>query len=109
MTCKMDTEIKAKWLAELRGGKIKQTRGTLLDHKNRMCCLGVLVYVQLGAEPMEYMRDQDKSEDLAVSGLCLTFPEQSAGLLDEVQQRLVHMNDCGKSFAEIADFIEANY
>lgn len=36
-------EIKAKWLAALRGGKYSQAHGRLRDDgDNTMCCLGVL-------------------------------------------------------------------
>jgi hypothetical protein len=39
----MDPEIKAKWVADLRSGNIKQARGVLVrEDTGAMCCLGVL-------------------------------------------------------------------
>lgn len=42
----MNQEIKAKWVAALRGGKYKQGEGCLNDGNGGFCCLGVLCDVQ---------------------------------------------------------------
>lgn len=39
---KMNPEVKAKWLAALRSGEYKQTTNKLHDASGEMCCLGVL-------------------------------------------------------------------
>jgi hypothetical protein len=38
----MNPAVRARWVAALRGGKYKQCKGMLRDHRNRCCCLGVL-------------------------------------------------------------------
>lgn len=82
----MDTQDKAKWTAALRSGEYKQTRCTLKNDEG-YCCLGVLNEV-LGL-PQSYI------------GLPLMVGNW---------ERLARMNDeQGKSFAQIADVIDAAY
>lgn len=98
----MDKELKAKWVAALRSGEFKQCKGTLHNGVG-YCCLGVL---------------------LAVAGEERTHPhtltliqERRLGLLSahHLSTRLENMNDGKKefahkphTFAQIADYIEAN-
>jgi hypothetical protein len=92
----MDANLKTKWVEALRSGKYKQTREGFFKHKNGLCCLGVLCVVA-GEPPV---LDENKSGNWS-------FVDREAGLSD-VSMRLASMNDEGTSFAEIADYIEAN-
>lgn len=94
----MDAELKAKWVAALRSGEFEQGR-SLLFSNDRYCCLGVLACVVNGAKGAEgaYGCDyQHGGYEIAHSN----FPDHKTHLED--------MNDVGKSFPEIADYIEAN-
>jgi hypothetical protein len=98
----MDQEIKTKWVAALRSGNYKQGRYVLRDESGFYCCLGVLCEV-IGdeIEPTEAYLSVARRNEL---GLNADHP----GTEHSEQSHLAHMNDDGKSFAEIADYIEAN-
>jgi hypothetical protein len=86
----MDTELKAKWVEALRSGDYKQTSHVLHDEQeNAYCCLGVLCIVakkELDGETYPWL-DKETGD----------------------YSRFVTMNDEeGKSFGQIADYIEAN-
>lgn len=94
----MKADLKQKWLAALRSGDYQQGQGELLDvSDNAFCCLGVLCSVA-GIER------KDISLWATIEGL------GRADLVGyEYTDTLMEMNDDeGKSFAEIADWIEAN-
>lgn len=111
---KMKPEIKAKWLAALRSGKYKQTSDVLHDERG-MCCLGVLIDVvdpkgwkQAG---WDYNRCSYEGEDqLPTAAFCervgLPAPVRKYSTRTTITNKLAEMNDDGKSFTEIADFIE---
>jgi hypothetical protein len=86
----MDAQLKAKWVKALRGRKFKQGRQMLHNGTgNEYCCLGVLCVVA------------DKPLD-AESYAWLNSVTKDYG-------PFVKMNDeDGKSFKEIADYIEEN-
>lgn len=101
----MDQKIKAEWIAALRGEKYKQIKGCLHDDGG-YCCLGVLCEIVGGPKwedhGLTYFFDGDD-----------TMPPDTikdrAGIGEEVAEKFAAMNDNdGKSFAEIADFIEKN-
>lgn len=107
----MDAQLKAEWVEALRSGEYHQADGALRRYENEgysYCCLGVLC-ATMGAtwksgEPIlgdVNIGDTDE-ELLGETGLRLT------GLDNKTQQDLAGMNDQGKSFPEIADFIEQN-
>lgn len=88
----MDAELKAKWVKALRSGEYQQCRMTLrksVDGNTSHCCLGVLNEVRgVKNDPSGY----------------IDFPN-----LVGDWQILARMNDeQGKSFNQIADYIEAN-
>lgn len=59
-TIRMPKELLAAWLKALRGGKLRQATGTLLDCKTgAMCCLGVLEYVATGSRKYIERREGD--------------------------------------------------
>ena len=90
----MDRELKAKWIAALRSGEYKQTSGDYYSPKTGgYCCLGVLSCVKEGRE----MREES----------CSTLKKDEGNA--ELVSALISMNDSGKSFADIADFIEQNF
>lgn len=97
----MDPELKAKWVAALRSGEYKQTGGHLRycdlnGNPKGYCCLGVLCDVMDPEGWGARFHDDD-------AGL----PEPS--MVGAHQPTLIDMNDReGRSFAEIADFIEKN-
>lgn len=109
---KEQLELRRKWVEALRSGKYEQTKGHLYDGKG-YCCLGVACVVA-GFEP--YQRACEK----------WWFKEEANYLPFEVQQMygftsnegtygeagdndLASDNDNnGKTFAQIADIIEAN-
>ena len=98
----MDAELKAKWVATLRSGNYEQGRKKLRSENNKCCCLGVLCDI---ADPKEWRPNSPtgayshrKQQCLPRDGFC--------GLARSVITKLANMNDRGKSFSEIADYIE---
>ena len=103
---RMDPEKKAAWVAALRSGKYKQCRGHLF-YGNRFCCLGV--YGDTRDLPRDMLRTHAGSLGFAVS----SAPDALKYVLSEIgseamRDQLASMNDAGKSFPEIADYIEEN-
>ncbi len=95
----MDQELKAKWVAALRGGEYKQGKFNLYT-EGHFCCLGVLCVIS-GRTASE-LEGHSYPSDIGID----------VGITNEVAQRLAGMNDgfsgdVVKTFAEIADFIEA--
>jgi hypothetical protein len=91
---------KEQWLAALRSGRHKQCIGAM-RRGDSYCCLGVFCNVVL---------DRASCADgwLGEWNDATTWDPKDTGSLDSVQKILAAMNDNGKSFEEIADFIEAN-
>jgi hypothetical protein len=81
----MPETMKLEWLRVLRQGNFVQVKGALTTGANRFCALGLLQYV------------------LGVSPHCFHWV-----LSPKNAQYIASMNDSGRSFAEIADWIEAN-
>lgn len=95
----MDQELKAKWVAELRSGSIKQGKRKLLAEDGAMCCIGVLGRIcgipdAILVERATYLRGEK-------------LEAMNNVLPGEFPWDLAEMNDGGKTFAEIADYIEA--
>lgn len=99
----MEKELKAKWVAALRSGTIEQADGLLCDPAGKMCCLGVLREI---IEPGARYEDEKT----------IRFEERHEAGLDSGQRiHLADMNDGHgpfignrQTFAQIADYIEAN-
>lgn len=100
----MDPEIKAKWIAALRSGTYSQTKCTLRDPKG-FCCLGVLCDLVRPTGWHESTYQPEWSHLGNYSGLEPEIGDEAA-LTVASQEWLTHLNDTGKSFAEIADYIE---
>ena len=114
----MNKEIKTKWVAALRSGKYKQTQGALrrpkpsssCDRPEGYCCLGVLCKVvapnkrwSKGLTAYSFYKASAVLPKFILDSLNLTSKEE------DCYYKLPSMNDSGgRSFAEIADFVEAN-
>jgi len=94
----MNKTIKAKWVAALRSGKYKRAEGVMrkgtASNPEGFCCLGVLCDV-VG---QKRFKAQSTFSNPAINHL----------LPHNVRQRLGYMNDGGKTFKEIANYIEQN-
>lgn len=96
----MDKELKEKWMKALRSGRYEQG-SSYLYADGTYCCLGVLCLIQ-GAKKsdIEYVHMPVQAD------IVLGFP-------GPMEEQLARMND-GRgperkhTFAEIADYIEAN-
>lgn len=106
----MNREIGTKWVSALRSGKYKQGKGVLHDaDSSSFCCLGVLCEV-MGVEQI----DIDSPAVAYGHRSNVTMPGadvlRRAGLSMDQARRLAHFNDNrGRSFHEIADYIEREY
>jgi hypothetical protein len=114
---KLPTEVKTKWLHALRHDEYKQAREVLCNDGESYCCLGVLVEVlEPGRLQNEYDTDfmdeclSGNEEFIVDHGLQALKGQRVLpdGALNDAESILVNMNDSGKSFAEIADWIEEN-
>ena len=95
----MDAKLKADWIAALRSGEFKQTRGRMFDGEG-YCCLGVLCKVAgctvvLGSTD----RDRENAENY-------DFVERATPIdrTDLSQKNDIEM----LTFPQIADWLEAN-
>lgn len=99
----MDANLKSAWVAALRSGQYTQCTGTLENMNGHNCCLGVFAHV--AGIPIV------NGGGSLVEGMGGYRP-LDAYLAQSDRKRLWHMNDGyavrKHSFAEIADWIEAN-
>ena len=97
----MKKSIKSKWVKALRSGKYSQAQESLTQGGS-YCCLGVLGKV-CGLSNKQ-LRDMSRHGD---RGILLSINmEKKTGVNYVAQQQLSSMNDSGKTFLEIADYIE---
>lgn len=105
----MTPELKKRWVDALRSGMYEQGQKTLRSPSNRFCCLGVLCDVVAPEEwqapddnrPMGFSHMQGKSMPSDGFLSSIDMPWHEAG-------KLARMNDDGKGFLTIAEYIEAN-
>ncbi len=106
---KLNKKFKAKWLEKLRDKSYKQGVGYLRNSKDEFCCLGVACDIY---DPNKWFKDEDGSNSLynyvSFSGTLPPELRASIGLGVGDQFTLSNMNDMGKTFEEIADWIEVN-
>lgn len=88
------------WIAALRSGEHKQGKEALLNHNGEMCCLGV--YAKLRGFPIQVSANDDTMHTNTEMYTIISGEISS----DLDQHVLIGMNDRGKTFEEIADFIE---
>lgn len=101
---RMDPELKRKWVEALRSGKYRQCRNELYDGNGGFCCLGVAQHIFTGKLPPKRWNESDgRPTPPALDRL-----RDNGNGSGNVLTTLAHMNDHGKTFPEIADWIEAN-
>lgn len=111
----MKKRVKTKWLKALRSGEYKQTTGALC-HNDAFCCLGVLcdVAAKNGVAVRVVKPQSLVMYDEALSVLPASVREW-AGLDDGIgafhikdgsDMTLIELNDSGKTFKQIANYIE---
>lgn len=111
----MTPEMKSKWIAALRSGKFKQTKGLLKD-SDGYCCLGVLASIN-GNEPNtegEVEGCWDDPEGFPRSGAwkdadgMLPHPlAEQFGISPGWMDYFAGLNDGGAPFSAIADELES--
>jgi hypothetical protein len=110
-------QLRDEWVKALRSGEYKQTSETL-ESNGAYCCLGVLCVVAGQDIPhdandldsYEFEGDEDDADINVVYDMRPFRDECGLGTSpDSLQNKLVKLNDDeGYTFAEIADWIEAN-
>ncbi len=105
----MKADIAKKWVEALRSGDYKQCRYVLRDDTNSYCCLGVLCDI--------YSKETGKPFPSSPNEVLRPVVMKWAGLADKYgtidkesgsSLSLGGMNDCGRTFADIANIIENN-
>lgn len=119
----LKTEIKAKWLHELRHGGHEQVcftlKGLKPDGTAGYCCLGVLEEKVLGNELEAIVLDTEAEGDLGYEGPKGVY-EGPKGVYDYIKTIVIgdeHLvndymtrnDDDGWTFPEIADYIERTW
>ena len=111
---KINPDVKAMWVPALRSDKYKQTRGALRNSEG-YCCLGVLCDLQdsSGWQKRTHYGDMhDGSGGIPSESVraWAGFPRGELPprvVIDGISERLDTHNDRGRTFAQIADAIEA--
>ncbi len=107
---KMDPELKQKWLDALRSGKYKQGEGQLRNVQDEFCCLGVLADIQ-GRRWRRHVALGGYDYGISCDGNTDFGGEDDPRLLAAIgnadrRKKLIVMNDSGKSFKQIAAYIQ---
>lgn len=120
---KMSPDLKAKWVEALRSGKYKQGKRALRQITDAegecFCSLGVLCDVSEKGEwrPSEFDKNffkfvsthGDGHTEVESGGFVHGMLRRECGLDYGAETDVIEMNDWQeRSFAEIADYIEAN-
>lgn len=131
----MDKKIMQKWVKALRSNKYKQGKHAL-NCDNRFCCLGVLcdlyqkdakakkkkmldVYIGMSDGDTDlyyYDNEEERLPDRVKDWAGLFSPIGDISEVPNIEksrykayESLAMMNDMGKKFSTIANFIEKNY
>ncbi len=115
-TKKMDPIEKAKWLAALRSGDYKQAKNILCEvnyYKDlSYCCIGVKMNLdgvpRLPSGLMFDLRNMPRTTSDGEHVFQWIVYMEQRGVPTEQTRILAEMNDSGKTFLEIADYIETN-
>ena len=100
---KLPKEFGEKWLAALRSGKYPQSSG-YLKRDTGYCCLGVGCVINGIEESLLFYKGYPTIGWLPDDTLIYINDGQDIHL----EATLANMNDSGKTFLEIADWIEIN-
>lgn len=112
----MQKNLRNRWVKWLRSGRYFRTRNQLTNKKgNTFCCLGVLADIQgaVWAQSFGDLKPEIENERICTSadgtssGAYLQ-PRYAGGLDLKTQVELGKINDNGKSFKYIADWIMKN-
>ncbi len=108
----MNEHYKKLWIEALRSGKYQQGQGALKDDDGFHCCLGVIAN-EVSCD--NWTKETNYYYNFTYNGIETrsygTLPHtllEFLGLEYFDQGQLIGMNDSGKTFAEIADWIEGN-
>jgi len=98
--------FKAKWIKALRSGKFEQGQH-YLQYGNEYCCLGVACRI---LNPKMKLGNKTLISSLPNKGKNTRVPailreEENQLILGPVVEKLIKMNDNGKSFKVIANYI----
>ncbi len=119
----MNQELKEKWVKALRSGDYKQDTGKLRSEEDGFCCLGVAVDVLMPKEwvnsgdsyfphwtagPKQELLMPTEGDNNTTEGFLPPRLAKRIGITQRRQEILAKMNDDGKAFPEIADYIEKN-
>ncbi len=111
----MNTDLIKSWVNALKSNKYKQGHGVLHRQTGEFCCLGVLCDI---VDPLKWVKQSESfNESLHPDHLywednSFFLPDSIASLIDidqEESELLSTVNDCGKSFEQIAFLIEHMY
>lgn len=108
----MDKKLKRKWVKALRSGQYPQSGGNLKDKFGYYCCLGVLCDIQGAAWTQSKNKNREGSTPRIDGEIAHRNGEQyvrdkfAGGLSKAEQVNLASKNDLGRTFPEIADYIE---
>jgi hypothetical protein len=107
---KMDRKVKTRWVKALRSGKYEQGQNALVviafDNTDHFCCLGV--YCEISTRVKRDREEYIYNGDHVTTALPVELRDK-IGLDSFAQDKLITMNDGEhRSFAEIADWIDAN-
>lgn len=117
----MNAQVKERWLAALRSGKYKQTKGALNRGDNHYCCLGVLC--ELAIEEgvvLGWVDTVGKTLDKSLGIISVVGGDVESAILPKAVvewaglpesnptagECLAEANDYGRDFNYIADLIE---
>lgn len=104
----MDAEFKKKWIEALRSGEYRQGTHCLRSIENKYCCLGVACDLFYGTNKWienkeEYLYEINNQKIFSYN------LNQYIELSDKEMDDLMQLNDGGKTFEEIADYIEKEF
>lgn len=119
---RLKPEVKTAWLDALRSGEYTEGVGVLRDAEGAYCCLGVRCELAVAAGVLPAATQSGPGADYVYGSDSDAFPPETergwawVGYEDEtslevlaIEEELANMNDAGKSFAEIADYIEQEF
>lgn len=103
----MKKEIRDKWVEALRSGKFPQGRGNLFNGR-RYCCLGVYA-ITIGCSKAHIRPHSNLHGVLGVDLSVFNTPTLRGEIVcDDLAQMNDGTGDGGRTFNEIADWIEQN-